>query len=551
MTKGLNFATLILLILLPFSLFAQDPDTMIIYATPTPLNEIINADTLSTGAQAHHVYKLVSLDTTYKFTGTITISENISVIGEVDPSTGRPPCIQPAVLEDGSIPGMLFNLTGANTVCTFENLYLLAIATNNTANGGGIAIHITADNLRLIVDNCVFDGWQLFAIGYNGNWDDFFITNSYFRNMVHPNQWYIGEVIRNMWPGEAYTDTLVMRNNTIMCVNGYASCPVTKYYETYFEFVNNRVLYTFKNPFFIFNVTKGKINENVFYGNYAGGVDQAENPWWDNLWNPDTTYGVIAFEPLNEANAKMFCPEDSSSPNILDIAESKREIEVKDNVYYWPQELKDFWANWNATQSNTIITPMWMNEPTIEMFNNNSKWPGLVESGNVEKDPGYGADLDDQILHGTTGNDIGLLAYFEQIRTGTAATDVWGYQITQVSGAADWTPTWPLPELEQIATLVEKLKQPSLPTKLSLKSVYPNPFNPSTNIVYELAEAGKVSLKIYNMLGQEMMTVVDNVNHEAGTYKINVNMTDFSSGVYFAVLKQGQNKAVEKLMLLK
>ncbi|NOY59342.1 MAG: T9SS type A sorting domain-containing protein [Calditrichaeota bacterium] len=549
MKRLLTLGVIALFLVMPIQSFAQD--TMVIYATPNNLNDVINADTLSNGARAHHIYKLVSLDTTYKFAGTITSDEDITIIGEVDPSTGRPPCIQPAVLEDGSIPGTMITLTGNNTNCTFKNLYLLAIATNNTANGGGVAIQVSADNLRLTVDNCVFDGWQTFAIGYNGNWDDFFISNSNFRNMVHPNQWYIGEVIRNEWPGEAYTDTLSMVGNTMLCVNGYASCPVTKYYETYFEFVGNRVLYTFKNPFFIFNVTKGKINENVFYGNYAGGTDQAENPWWDNLWNPDTTFGVVAFEPLSLANAKMFCPDDSSNADIATIAESRREIEVKNNVYYWPDELVNFWSTWNSTQSNTIVTPMWMNEPTIAMFADNATWPGLEESGNVNSDPGYGASLDDQILHGTSGNDVGLLKYFEEIRTGTAATDVWGYAITQVSGDPDWTPIWPLPEMAEISTMVEKLTQPSVPLTMELKEIYPNPFNPSTNIKYTLSESGNVSLKIYNMLGQEMMTLVDNVFQNASTYKVNVDMVNFSSGVYFAVLKQGDAQAVRKMMLLK
>ena len=78
----------------------------------------------------------------------------------------------------------------------------------------------------------------------------------------------------------------------------------------YFEFINNKVLYTFKNPFFIFNVTEAKINDKVFYGAYTGGVDQAEHPWWDNLWNPDTTYGVIALQSLSEDNKAQFNPAD-------------------------------------------------------------------------------------------------------------------------------------------------------------------------------------------------------------------------------------------------
>jgi hypothetical protein len=273
MKQLLFLLALVMLINAPILVYAQT--TLDISADEGNLNDIIGADTLANGAPAHDAYRLVSLDKTYKFTGTITAKGNLTVVGVVDPVTGRPPCIQPGVLPDGSLPSTLFTLTGAGIKGTFKNLYLLAIATNNTATGAGIAIQVSGDHVRLDVDNCVFDGWQSFAIGYNGNWDDFFITNCNFRNMVHPNQWYIGEVIRNEWPGEAYTGTMSFVNNTMLCVNGYAACPVTKWYTKYFEFVGNKVLYTFKNPFFIFNVTDARINDNVFYGLYAGGVDQS------------------------------------------------------------------------------------------------------------------------------------------------------------------------------------------------------------------------------------------------------------------------------------
>jgi len=131
-------------------------------------------------------------------------------------------------LSDATIPGNLFILGKAGITAAFKNLYLLALATNNTANAAGVAMQVSADNVRLIVDNCVFDGWLGFAMGYSGNWDDFFVTNSDFRNLVHPNQWYVGEVLRNEWPSEAYTDTISFKYNVMSCINGYAAAPVTK-----------------------------------------------------------------------------------------------------------------------------------------------------------------------------------------------------------------------------------------------------------------------------------------------------------------------------------
>ncbi|MCX6120915.1 MAG: hypothetical protein NTX44_04805 [Ignavibacteriales bacterium] len=373
-TIALIFAVMLLFVtpshLLATAKNVKASSPLVIYATEGNLNTIITAD-----AGAHSVYKLVSLDTTYLFDDAITATHDISIIG-VPGANGKLPTIQPTVLSDGTIPATFVNLNALGISGTFNNLYLLALATNNSPNAAGTGIQVSADNVTTIVDNCVFDNWLGFAIGYNGNWDNFTITNSKFLNMVHPNQWYVGEVLRNEWSATSqYTGSVIMRNNTILCVNGYASAPVTKLYMTYFEFVHNTVIYTFKNPLFIFNATIAKINDNIFYANYAGGVDKTENPWWDNLWSGDTTYGIIALEPLSHANALMFDPADADNPSVDSIAEAKRVIEVKNNVYFWPTALVNHWTTWNATQTNTIITPMWMNVPTQAMFANKTTWP--------------------------------------------------------------------------------------------------------------------------------------------------------------------------------
>jgi hypothetical protein len=525
-------------------------DTLVVYATPNTLNKVIGGDTLSTGARKHHVYRLVSLDTTYIFDGEITSKEDIAVIGVANATTKRPPCIQPLPLSDGTIPGNLFILSKAGITGTFKNLYLLALATNNTANAAGVAFQVSANQVTLTVDNCVFDGWLGFAMGYSGNWDNFYVSNSNFRNMVHPNQWYVGEVLRNEWPGEAYTNIVSFKNNTMSCINGYAAGPVTKYFTRYFEFTGNKVVFTFKNPFFIFNVTDAKINNNIFYGMYAGGVDQTEHPWWDNLWSPDSSYGVIALEPLSLANAKMFQPADSVNTNILTIAESRRTIEVKNNKYFWPSALTSFWTTYNATATNKVRTPVWMNDPTVVMFNNKTSWPGLVQSGNQSIDPAYPSGIN-AVLNGTTGNDVGLINYFKEVRGGTAATDVWGLNITKVGTAANWVPTWPLPETAIIGINAVEQTIASVPSAFKLLPVYPNPFNPSTTIRYTLNKSGMTSVKVYNLLGQLVKTIMNNVQQDAGAYSVSIDMSNATTGIYFCVLEQGGNRAMQKMMLLK
>jgi hypothetical protein len=81
-------------------------------------------------------------------------------------------------------------------------------------------------------------------------------------------------------------------------------------------------------------------------------------------------------------------------------------------------------------------------------------------------------------------------------------------------------------------------------------SVYPNPFNPVTNIHYELAESGSVLLEIYNIKGQKVETLVDS-NMEAGKYSCSWNAEDFGSGIYFILYRVGTVSEVRKIILLK
>jgi hypothetical protein len=68
--------------------------------------------------------------------------------------------------------------------------------------------------------------------------------------------------------------------------------------------------------------------------------------------------------------------------------------------------------------------------------------------------------------------------------------------------------------------------------KFALENNYPNPFNPSTTIRYQLPTSSDVRIEMYNIAGQRVMQLVDE-SQNAGSYSINVEMSAFSSGVYF------------------
>jgi len=89
-----------------------------------------------------------------------------------------------------------------------------------------------------------------------------------------------------------------------------------------------------------------------------------------------------------------------------------------------------------------------------------------------------------------------------------------------------------------------------LPKTFALEQNYPNPFNPTTLISYQLPVASNVLLKVYDVLGREVMTLV-NERQEAGAYNFTLNASSLSSGVYFYRLQAGQFVQTRKMMLVK
>ncbi len=84
----------------------------------------------------------------------------------------------------------------------------------------------------------------------------------------------------------------------------------------------------------------------------------------------------------------------------------------------------------------------------------------------------------------------------------------------------------------------------------ALQQNYPNPFNPATKITYSIPKAGHVSMKVFDILGREVLTLV-NTEMKAGEYSVDFNASNFASGVYFYKLKAGDKSVVKKMLLLK
>ena len=84
----------------------------------------------------------------------------------------------------------------------------------------------------------------------------------------------------------------------------------------------------------------------------------------------------------------------------------------------------------------------------------------------------------------------------------------------------------------------------------NLSQNYPNPFNPSTTIKYSIPNAGNISLKVYDVLGKEIATLV-NEEKSSGNYEVEFNASNLTSGIYFYQLKAGNFIETKKMILLR
>jgi hypothetical protein len=102
----------------------------------------------------------------------------------------------------------------------------------------------------------------------------------------------------------------------------------------------------------------------------------------------------------------------------------------------------------------------------------------------------------------------------------------------------------------KIPVTLVPVKQTSLPQKFFVDQNYPNPFNPSTTISYGIPRAAFVTAKVFNVLGQEVMTLFSGYQG-AGVYTLAFDASELSSGVYLYRIQAGSAVDIKRMVLMK
>ncbi|MDH3268542.1 MAG: T9SS type A sorting domain-containing protein, partial [Ignavibacteria bacterium] len=137
------------------------------------------------------------------------------------------------------------------------------------------------------------------------------------------------------------------------------------------------------------------------------------------------------------------------------------------------------------------------------------------------------------------GNGTSTETKFYSFTDNTVTTGSYSYRLKQV----DFDGTFRFYELGNVVEV-------STPFTYNLSQNYPNPFNPSTTIAWQLKNDGLVTIKVYDQLGKEVATLV-NEEKAAGSYEIEFNASSLASGVYYYRINAGNFVDTKKMILMK
>ena len=559
----MKFRTCLLVVLsliLTASLFAQ---------TTLDPNQFVNTQITGPG-----VYK-VEGGKFYAFDGRIDLTYEITIEG---PDNGwirnvaNPPVLVNTPAGNGAAR-QFFELREGGAI-TIKNVLL----SGTNSNGEVVGIFIANTGGRgFIVDNCVFADWQDFALRNQYKGAEIRITNSVFINGVR--------LRNNPWGGfpirmDVACDKVLIENNTV---------------------VNSGRLLCNRGPFFNADIYE---LHNTYLNQAENGHEQRANEMIqaNNIFYNYQFLGRKGGTAVHPSNIS-----DSHFTNSNLFAEAKDSLDkislyLGQNLFYREDEI----MNWFTTSGGDSILPglLWEEHADVDSFVNfddnyhiGTNYAEFdpqftVHPGNTEAIVNFinaywlnptGNWVDWRIESQVSFGDNGLpvlnwppafdLSYANEYLK-TAGTD--GLPLGDLNWWPDAKETYLANRDSYVAALKDSIEHakalyvPGSPTPMKTPSTtavdrdgaqpvdyalgqnYPNPFNPTTTIEYQVGKAGVVTIEMFNTLGQKVKTLV-NGHKLSGTYSLNVDGSDLSSGVYFYTIQiqAGDFTQTKKMVLMK
>lgn len=232
-------------------------------------------------------------------------------------------------------------------------------------------------------------------------------------------------------------------------------------------------------------------------------------------------------------HAKAF--DDASSYNQRENASRELKLYL-DNLHL--QDNVIFLGDYNDEITSSITAG---EESPYDNFDDDSRYMVITKSLEERglESQSFGSFID----HITINEPL-----FDEYIKVTERVENTSYIGSYLSSTSDHYPIWTRFQFE---TLVDNEKEFSdQPLAFTLKQNYPNPFNPSTVISYQLAGNSEVSLRVYDMLGREVATLINGERQATGSYEVNFNASDLSSGMYIYRLSLSNGEQLTRKMML-
>ncbi len=576
----------------------------------TAISNVIVADSVNHTNNFSNTVFLLQPYGYYILTGTITTPAH-SHLYLVGPTPGTTQATAPPQIVWTTSGGVTttFNFDCYGDV-TMKNIWILCANSSGAQVGSSLVVEddTTKDGVggageHAEFDNCIFDYQD---IGNGGGEIEpackhfrCSINNTYFRNFTDSHYRYYGRPVSWTYQSTTWhTDTLSFENCTFSNC-GYVYMQESPEYADHVSFNHctfaNTMMYTLESSYWWWlSVTNSVFVNSFMFGDEPSqdGTNQTPNGGAINIDSVATFGFTVPFADSTTASKAL-----------------QRHILFANNSYGFESWYTSFLAN-NAVNDTASVNnkiyamPMMSGKTYRYFFANDSTgkkrfpymtmlnlFPSSVtdDTSRVSDptktpgvDPGFvfnpcNADSIEAFLLGrwVTGANVSW-AYdpTSDVQQSWPMNEDYSYGNSTLMTAAmgglplgdlyHWWPTkytnWVAQEASEHASILDlltngvttavKQQTSAIPGKFELDQNYPNPFNPTTTINYSVPRTGNVTLKVYNLLGQEVATLFAGVQ-QVGNHTAVFDGSRLASGVYFYKLEAGSNTMTKKLVLLK
>ena len=528
----------------------------------TYLDDIINGDTTSTGDRKdmQRIYELQRGGTWFWHGTIVNNGWKLDIEAADTGSTQKPKIYTTEALGTTAAPYQWVDVQGDVTVknCILSGYFDPDTSAFNTYGGSFILFRCATPGPRMEFEGNVFSNIGQAVASAFAAVPTIIFKDNIFANMGLPPLVDVGNGrvvdIRNV-----SVDSLVLINNTL----AYGFDRVVRHISSvgrlnHFIFDHNTV---YENGGRYGTIALGavgasvQITNNLLVDPMAFGSDTASDRHWD-------------FTELNEfdSNGHIKMAWIYNSPAASDTlpGQAATNWKISDNYYYITPQIQ---AVYDTCQKEGWMPNIWAGRPITDSIKAKVDTTTAFYKLNNFSFTNVPAPITAPVLWATKPISLGgtgsgssggtYPGYDKHLTTFYADTMDCSYSTSSAAytGANSGFPVgdlnwFPDKKAEWMLTGVEETTPGYAPTKFSLEQNYPNPFNPSTMIKFSIPQSNRVSLVVYNLLGQKVATLIDN-EMNAGEHQVNFNAANLSSGIYFYSITSGSFNMTKKMMLLK